>query len=124
MKKIFSVLTLSLVLVSCNKTNIITITGTSPIAGEAYGKDVNIKFEGTIEATEKKIVQYTITLKNMSAGTEIFSESTDASDKSVSYNESWTNDVTSHSDMMLIISAKDKRELIQNDTTHFHCHPM
>ena len=124
MRKIISLFALSIVLISCNKTNVITITGTAPIAGEAFGKDAVVTMEGTIEATERKIVQYTVTLKNMSAGTEVYSESTDASDKSVSYSESWTNDVTTHSDMMLIITATDKRDFTESDSTHFHCHPM
>lgn len=124
MKKILSLFGLSLLIMSCNKTNVITITGTEPVAGTVFKKNDVINVKGTIEASEKKIVSYSVKITNKTMGTDVFNEIKEANDKSVSYDESWTNNVTHHSDMMLIISATDKKDFTESDTTHFHCHPM
>ena len=122
--KIVVALFLTIFLFSCNKENVITITINTPEEGAIFNKNDVVNISGNIEASSRKIVEYTIHLKNISSGEDEIMESFDANSKSITVGKVWQNDVTMHSDMMLIVSAKDKKSFVESDTTHFHCHPM
>jgi uncharacterized protein YpuA (DUF1002 family) len=112
--------------VSCKKKkeNEISIELTSKVDGEKFSKDQKIEVKGTITASSEDIHEYTITIKNETSGAIEFTKTEHSHSKSISFSESWINDVSDHSDMMLTIEAEDhdgKKETLE---VHFHCHPM
>lgn len=131
MKRIKNISIITLVLlitfstISCKKKeNEINIKLTSTVEGQKFSKGDVVSIKGTIEATRDDIHEYTITIKNESTGATEFTKTEHAHSKSVSFDETWTNNVADHSDMMLTIEAEDHNGKKQTFTAHFHCHPM
>jgi mannitol-specific phosphotransferase system IIBC component len=112
--------------ISCKKKkeNEITIELTSKVEGEKFSKDEKVSIKGTITASREDIHEYTITIKNTTTGATEFSKKEHSHSKSITFDESWVNNVTEHSDLVLTIEAEDHDGKKETFTAHFHCHPM
>jgi len=119
-----SVVSFSIISCKKKKENEITIELTSKVEGEKFSKDQKVSIKGTITASSEDIHEYTITIKNETSGATEFTKTEHANAKSISFDESWINNVSDHSDMMLTIAAEDHDGKKETFTAHFHCHPM
>lgn len=96
----------------------------SPTNGKEYELGDTVFIKATITAKEE-LHGYMVTLKNSTVDSVLmdYDQHTDATSQTI--DTFWINNVTTHSDMKLMITAvKDHLGNTVTDTISFHCHPM
>lgn len=127
----FSVITSFFILTmmtSCDEDNHdhanVQINLTSPSTASMFHMGDTVKIKGTITA-DTEMHGYEVKIKNLTANTVAFV--TDYHDHAASFtiNEQWINNVTTHSDMRLVVKVEvDHTGTEVSDSLDFHCHPM
>ena len=134
MKKLFSYILpvfalFSLVFVTaCDKdeepTNTATIEISSPTEGQIIMGGATVDIKATLTGTEM-LHGWKLEIRKVADDTVLYTA--EAHDHGMSYtiNETWTNNVTHHSDLVLEVFAQVTHEgEWQSKTVHFHAHPM
>ncbi|MDP4762826.1 MAG: hypothetical protein NWR97_04155 [Salibacteraceae bacterium] len=97
----------------------------APTAGGMFGLNDTVKMKATITTT-LSIHGYRVQLLNKTNDNEeVFLAEEHAHTSPLSINEVWINNVSSHSDMLFVVTViVDHDETEIADTVSFHCHPM
>ncbi|NUO02935.1 MAG: hypothetical protein HUU01_20190 [Saprospiraceae bacterium] len=98
------------------------ITIESPAEGTTFEFGDTVHIEVDITHTEE-LHEYLAELKKVSDGTVLFSTGEHSHSTEVHVHEHWVNNVTSHSDMELVVTATDHTDKTSTKKVHFHCHP-
>jgi hypothetical protein len=98
------------------------ITITSPSAGQAFDHKTTVVISGKIEASEE-LHGYRLIIRQKSDQAEAFSIQKHAHGKTLSFSESWENNVTGMQDMELeVIAVIDHDGGTVSKKLDFHCH--
>lgn len=99
------------------------ITIESPAEGTTFefGDTVHIELDITHTA---ELHEYLVELKKASDGTVLFSTGDHCDCTEAHIHEHWMNNVASHTDMELVVTATDHTDKTSTKTVHFHCHPQ
>ena len=127
----FTVITLFLTFItmtSCSEDNHIDanvhIHITSPVASSEFHLGDTVKIQGSVSANTD-MHGYEVKIKNLTADSVAFVAYHHDHGTSFSINEQWINNVTTHSDMRLVIKVEaDHNGTLVSDSLNFHCHPM
>lgn len=97
----------------------------APTDGGMYGLNDTVKMQATI-TTALSIHGYRVQIVNQTNNNEeVFLAEEHAHTSPLNIDEVWVNNVSSHSDMLFILTAiVDHDETEISDTVSFHCHPM
>lgn len=83
-----------------------------------------VKMHGNVSANVE-LHGYTLTLKNITADTVVYSESGHLHHHHFAIDAYWVNQVKMHSDMRMTIEvATDHEGSMHSKSIDFHCHPM
>ena len=141
MKNIFSItglaliISISSIIVSCKKDEeapadehthaaTATITITNPVEGATYEAGdvvpVDVSISGSAELHGYQVLLINTTADDTLINAEVHDHAT-----TYTYTNTWTNDVTAHSDMICKVKAYiDHDGNTTEKSVAFHCHPM
>lgn len=100
------------------------ISITTPAEGATIEQGDPVHITGTI-TTEGELHGYEIYIRKKSDNTVVFSMDEHVHGKTLSFDEQWVNNVTTHSDMELEVVANLSHEgdVTVSKKVNFHCHP-
>lgn len=100
------------------------ISITTPAEGAMIEQGAPVHITGTI-TTEGELHGYEIYIRKKSDNTVVFSVDEHVHGKTLSFDEQWVNNVTTHSDMELEVVANLSHEgdVTVSKKVNFHCHP-
>lgn len=97
---------------------------TSPLANATYHAGDTVKIQGTITGNVD-MHGYEVKIKNLSQGNVAYINDHHDHGSTLTINDFWVNNVTSHSDMRLVVKVEvDHNGTMVSDSLNFHCHPM
>lgn len=114
----------SLVLWACSKKESVpTVTITSPTDGSTImSMDSLVNIKATI-GDEDQLHEYSVSLKNITAGTTVFTHSGHSHTTSLEIDTTILVKVSSHSDMELTVTASNHGGASTTEKVSFHKHP-
>ncbi len=95
----------------------------SPIEGATIEFGDTVHIEVNITHTEA-LHEYLVELKNADDDIVLFSEGEHSHDTEAHVHNHWVNNVATHTDMELNVTAIDHANRTSTRTVHFHCHPQ
>ncbi len=100
------------------------ISITTPAEGAMIEQGDPVHITGTI-TTEGELHGYEIYIRKKSDNTAVFSFEEHAHGKTLSFDEQWVNNVTTHTDMELEVIAilSHEGDVTVSKKLNFHCHP-
>lgn len=105
-------------------TESLVFTVDNPEEGSMYALNDTVFLQGMIE-NNVALHGFQLEIINLSADSTVFTYDEHAHDANVTFNQYWVNNVTDHSNMVLVVTAAlDHLGTLATDSVHFHCHPM
>ncbi|NUQ26518.1 MAG: hypothetical protein HUU34_21445 [Saprospiraceae bacterium] len=100
------------------------ITITTPAEGAMIEQGAPVHVTGTI-TTEGELHGYEIYIRKKSDNSAVFTFDEHAHGKTLSFDEQWVNNVTTHTDMELEVIAilSHEGDVTVSKKLNFHCHP-
>ncbi len=125
-KIIFASAATLFLLSACNKHNEpnVQINITSPSANATFHAGDTVRIQATVTG-DVEMHGYEVKIKNLSQGNVAFITDYHVHGSTFTINEFWVNNVTTHSDMRLVVTVEaDHNGTMVSDSLNFHCHPM
>lgn len=126
---LFPILALSVLtaLNSCKKTeepaNSATISISSPQEGQMFHQGETVAIKATLTGKET-LHGWQIVLRKKSDGAVLFEKNAHVHDLTLTIDETWTNDLTDHTDLVLEVFAQlDHDGTKTSKVVNFHAHP-
>ncbi|HMN90220.1 MAG TPA: hypothetical protein PKD70_12540 [Saprospiraceae bacterium] len=105
-------------------TSAVNIEITSPRAGQAFSLGDTVRIEANISAA-KELHGWEVVIRKKADNSVVFSRDRHTHGTSLKVNQTWVNNVSRHSDMILEVTAAldHSGSNKKTETVSFHCHP-